>query len=136
MNEIYTKKNLKEAFIKESSSANRYLYFAKIAAFEGYSEVSQLFQDFAEINICNAHGNLDFLKNYGDPDNNLPIGETNHNLKHAVFSETSEHNEFYPMMASIAHKEGYPDIANWFESLAKLKKTYLDKLEEILNRND
>ena len=127
---LETHKHLKKAYLEESGVAQRYLYFAKIADIEGFPEVAQLFRNLAEGGIGNAHGNLDFLKREGDPNTDLPIGETDHNLEAAIASETFEYAELYPMMATMARGEGFPDIASWFETLTKLKKKHVERLRE------
>ncbi len=125
---------LKQAFSKEACISNRYLYFAKIAEIEGSPETAQLFRDLAESSICNAHGSLDFLKKVGDPDTDLAMGETERNLASAIFSETREYSDLYPQMQDTARQEVFPDIENWFQTLAKLKKAHVKKLKIALKQ--
>lgn len=131
---LQTHKNLKDAFSEEAGVMQRYLYFAKIADIEGFPDVAQLFRDFAEGGICNAHGNMDFLERVGDPNTDMPIGETDSNLAAAISSEMFEYTELYPLMANVAHGEGFPDIASWFETLTKLKRAHVNKLKEALKK--
>jgi len=131
---LLTHEKLKQAFRLEASTVQRYLYFARIAEIEGFPDVAQTFRDLAESGICNAHGHLDFLKRIGDPDTDLPIGETDQNVTAAISSTTREHTESYPLMAKTAHEEGLPDIANWFETMAKTKKAHEEKLTKALAR--
>jgi len=130
---LETHDNLKGAFAEESGAVHRYLYFAKIADIEGYLDVAQLFRDIAEGGLQNTHGNLDFLKLEGDPDTGLPIGETDRNLAAAIMSETYEYAELYPEMAVKAREDGFPDIASWFDSLAKLKRAHVVRLKAALS---
>ncbi len=123
---------LKQAFSKESGISNRYTYFSKIADIEGSPEVAKVFRDLAESSVCNSHGTLDFLKKVGDPDTDLTIGETERNLMAAIFSETKEYSEIYPLLRETAKREGFLDIANWLETLTKLKKVHVEKLENAL----
>ena len=135
MNELLglsTHDKLKQAFRAEAGTVQRYLYFARIADIEGFPDVAQLLRDLAESGACNAHGHLDFLKRVGDPDTDLPIGETDQNLIAAISSTTREQTELYPLMAQTAHNEGLLDIANWFETMAKSKKAHEDKLKRAL----
>lgn len=125
---------LKQAFAKESGISNRYLYFAKIAEIEGSPEAAKVFRDLAESSVCNSHGTLDFLKRVGDPDTDLAIGETERNLISAIFSETREYSELYPMMQETARREGFLDIDNWLQTLAKLKKVHVEKLKIALEQ--
>ena len=129
---LATHDKLKAAFRAEAGTVLRYLYFARIAEIEGFPDVAQLFRDLAESGVCNAHGNLDFLKRVGDPDTDLAIGETDQNLTAAISSTLREETEFYPQVAQIAHQEGLLDIANWFETMTKSKKAHESKLKQAL----
>ena len=42
-----------------------------------------------------------------------------HNLASAVAGETHEYTDMYPGMARTAREEGFDEIADWFETLAK-----------------
>ncbi|HTT75075.1 MAG TPA: rubrerythrin family protein [Candidatus Binataceae bacterium] len=119
-----TEANLKEAFAGESQANRRYLYFAKVADVEGQPEVAGLFRDTAEGETGHAHGHLDYLKSVGDPATGLPIGDSLLNLKSAVHGETHEYTDMYPGMAKTARDEGFKEIADWFETLAKAEKSH------------
>jgi len=49
----------------------------------------------------------------------VPIGNTEANLKSAVEGETYEYTQMYPGMAKTARDEGFAELAEWFETLAK-----------------
>jgi rubrerythrin len=125
-----THQNLKDAFAGESQANRRYLYFAKVADVEGYPEVAGLFKDTADGETGHAHGHLDFLKQVGDPATGLPIGPTLKNLKAAVAGETHEYETMYPGMAKTAREEGFADIAEWFETLAKAEKSHAGRFDK------
>ncbi len=116
-----THQNLKDALAGESMANQRYLYFAKVADIEGYPEVASNFRETAERQTSHAHGYLDYLKAVGDPATDLPIGDTELNLKAAVAGET-EYTDMYPGMAKTAREEGFEEISDWFETLAKAEK--------------
>jgi len=40
----------------------------------------------------------------------------------------------YPGMARIARDEGYPDVAEWFETLAKAEKSHAGRFQKALDR--
>lgn len=128
-----THTNLKDAFAGESQANRRYLYFAKHADVEGYPDVAGLFRDTAEGETGHAHGHLDYLKVVGDPATDLPIGETMENLKSAIAGETHEYTDMYPGMAKTAREEGFSEIADWFETLAKAEKSHAGRFEKGLN---
>ena len=127
-----THQNLKDAFAGESQANRRYLYFAKVADVEGYPEIAENFRSTAEGETGHAHGHLDYLKTVGDPATDLPIGDTPDNLKAAVAGETHEYTEMYPGMAKTAREEGFEEIADWFETLAKAEKSHAGRFGELL----
>ena len=130
LNGTKTHQNLKDAFAGESQANRRYLYFAKVADIEGYPEVAGLFKDTADGETGHAHGHLDYLKQVGDPATGLPIGNTAKNLKAAVAGETHEYETMYPGMAKTARQEGFDDIAEWFETLAKAEKSHAGRFQK------
>ena len=119
-----THDNLKHAFAGESQANRRYLYFARRADIEGYPDIGGLFRDTSEAETGHAFGHLDFLKEVGDPATGEPIGKTEKNLQSAVAGETYEYTQMYPGMAKTARDEGYPELAEWFETLAKAEKSH------------
>jgi rubrerythrin len=127
-----TQANLKAAFAGESQANRRYLYFAKVADVEGYPEVAGNFRETAEGETGHAHGHLDYLKRVGDPATDLPIGGTELNLKSAVAGETHEYTDMYPGMAKTAREEGFAEIADWFETLAKAEKSHAGRFPQLL----
>ncbi len=128
-----THNNLKAAFAGESQANRRYLYFAKVADVEGYPEVAGNFRETAEGETGHAHGHLDYLKKVGDPATDLPIGDTALNLKAAVAGETYEYTDMYPGFAKTARSEGFDEIADWFETLAKAEKSHAGRFQKLLN---
>jgi len=127
-----THRNLKDAFAGESQANRRYLYFAKTADVEGYPDVAGLFRDTAEGETGHAHGHMDYLKQCGDPATDLPFGDTVENLKSAIAGETHEYTDMYPGMAKVARQEGFEEIADWFETLAKAEKSHAGRFAKGL----
>jgi rubrerythrin len=126
-----THDNLKAAFAGESQANRRYLYFAKVADVEGYPDVASNFRDTAEGETGHAHGHLDYMKKVGDPATGLPIGDSN--LKAAIAGETHEYTDMYPGMSKTAHEEGFTEVADWFETLAKAEKSHAGKFQKMLD---
>jgi rubrerythrin len=127
-----THQNLKEAFAGESQANRRYLYFARRADIEGYPDVGGLFRDTSEAETGHAFGHLDFLKEVGDPATGEPIGSTDQNLKAAIAGETYEFTEMYPGFAKTARSEGFEEVAEWFETLAKAEKSHAGRFTKGL----
>jgi rubrerythrin len=132
LNGTKTHENLKEAFAGESQANRRYLYFANKADVEGQTEVAALFRSTAEGETGHAHGHLDYLAEVGDPATDLPIGSSSNNLKAAVAGETHEYTDMYPGMAKTARDEGFDEIADWFETLAKAERSHANKFAKAL----
>ena len=121
-----TEQNLKDAFAGESMANRRYLYFAAKADVEGYNDVSAVFRSTAEGETGHAHGHLEYLEAVGDP-------ATGPNLKAAIAGETHEYTDMYPGMARTAREEGFDEIADWFETLAKAEKSHAGRFQKALD---
>ena len=128
-----TEGNLKAAFAGESQANRRYLYFANKADVEGYADVAGVFRNTAEGETGHAHGHLEYLEACGDPATGLPIGSTADNLKAAIAGETHEYTDMYPGLAKTARDEGFDEIADWFETLAKAERSHANKYQKTLD---
>jgi len=136
LNGSKTHQNLKDAFAGESQANRRYLWMAKVADVEGYPEVAGNFRDTAEGETGHAHGHLDYLRRVGDPATGLPIGSTEDNLRASIAGETHEYTDMYPGFAKTARAEGFDEIADWFETLAKAEKSHAGKFQKMLESID
>ena len=128
-----TEQCLKDAFAGESQANRRYLYFANKADVEGQPDVAALFRSTAEGETGQAHGHLEFLEASGDPATGLPMGSSRHNLASAVHGETHEYTDMYPGMAKTARAEGFDEIADWFETLAKAERSHANRYQKALD---
>ena len=63
----------------------------------------------------------------------MPFGSTGDNLKTSVAGETHEYTDMYPGMAKAAREEGFEEIANWFETLAKAERSHANRYTKALN---
>ncbi len=131
-----TEQSLKDAFGGESMANRRYLYFAQKADVEGYNDISAVFRSTAEGETGRAHGHLEVLEEVGDPATGLAIGKTGDNLKAAIAGETHEYTDMYPGMAKTAREEGFDEIAEWFETLAKAEKSHAGRFQKALEAMD
>ena len=128
-----THENLKEAFAGESMANRRYLYFAQKADVEGHNDISAVFRSTAEGETGHAHGHLEYLEDCGDPATGEPFGDTEANLKSAIAGETYGYTDMYPGMAKSAREEGFDEIADWFETLAKAERSHANRFQKALN---
>ncbi len=134
--ESKTHANLKEAFAGESQANRRYLYFAQKADIEGRPDVAGLFRDVADGETGHAFGHFEFLEEVGDPVTGVPVGSTEQNLKSAIEGETYEYTQMYPGFAKVAREEGFEEIAEWFETLARAEKSHAGRFTKGLNTLD
>lgn len=125
--------NLKAAFAGESQANRRYLYFASKADVEGFNDAATVFRSTAEGETGHAFGHLEFLAEVGDPATGEPIGSTSDNLKAAIAGETHEYTDMYPGMARTAREEGFDEIADWFETLAKAERSHAGRFQKALD---
>jgi rubrerythrin len=128
-----TEDNLKAAFAGESQANRRYLYFAQKADVEGFNDVAAVFRSTAEGETGHAHGHLEYLEAVGDPATGLPIGPTQLNLKASIAGETHEYTDMYPGMAKAARDEGFEEVADWFETLAKAERSHANRFQKALD---
>jgi rubrerythrin len=128
-----THQHLKDAFAGESQANRRYLYFAGKADVEGQNDVAAVFRSTAEGETGHAHGHLEYMEACGDPATDLPIGSTRNNLKSAIAGETHEYTDMYPGMAKTARTEGFGEIADWFETLAKAERSHANRFQKALD---
>ena len=125
--------NLKAAFAGESQANRRYLYFAAKADVEGQNDVAAVFRSTAEGETGHAHGHLEYMETCGDPATDLPFGRTRDNLRAAIAGETHEYTDMYPGMAKQARDDGFAEIADWFETLAKAERSHANRFQKALD---
>jgi rubrerythrin len=118
-----TVQNLQVAFAGESQANRKYLAFAHQAEKEGYPQIAKLFRAAADAETIHA---LAHLSNMGG------VGSTLENLRHAVAGETYEFTEMYPGFARTARDEGFDEVAEWFETLAKAEKSHAGRFTKGL----
>jgi rubrerythrin len=127
-----TEQCLKEAFAHEAQAYRRYLYFANQADMEGHPDIAALFRSTAQGEVGHANGHLEFLQACADPVTGLPFGNTRDNLASAVASENLESGEMYVRMGQTARDEGFDEVADWFESLAKAENSHAARYQKAM----
>ena len=81
------------------------------------------------------YGQLNFTSKWSlQPELNFSqtIGKTSDNLAAAIAGETHEYTDMYPSMARAAREEGFDEIANWFETLAKAERSHANRYTKAL----
>ena len=129
-----TEECLKDAFAGESKANRRYLYFANLADVAGAPDVAAVFRSTAEGETGHAHGHMEYLitGGAGDPETGLPAGSVTEALESAIAGETHEYTDMYPGMAKTARDEGFDEISDWFETLAKAERSHANKFTKTL----
>lgn len=118
-----TQKNLEAAFAGESMARNKYTFFAKVAAKEGYHYIAKLFEETADNEMQHAKEHFKLLKG---------IGDTQANLKAAIDGENHETNQMYPQFASEAEEEGEKDAARLFKMVGKVESHHEARYKKLL----
>jgi rubrerythrin len=72
------------------------------------------------------------MESVGDPATGEPIGATDLNLKAAIAGATHEYPDMCPGMARTARDEGFDEIADRFETLAKAEKSHAGRFQKAL----
>ena len=136
-----TEKNLLTACAGESQARNKYTYFSSVARKEGYQQIMAIFKETADNEKEHAERFFKFLEG-GEVELKWPfpagvVGTTTENLKEAAAGENYEHTKMYPEFADTAEKEGFPEVAATFRSIASVEaaheKRYLKLLANINN---
>lgn len=128
-----TFKNLLEGFALESQANRRYLFFAQRAKEEGFEDIANVFLETAEGEGGHAFGHIEYLEPIADPLTGKEFGDTETNLKVSIEGETYEFSELYPGFARVAREEGFDEIAEWFEFLARAEKSHAGRLQKALD---
>ena len=118
-----TEANLKAAFSGESEARNKYTYFASVAKKEGYEQIAAIFLETAENE--KEHAKLHFKYLQG-------IGDTKSNLSDAASGENFEWTDMYAKFAKEAREEGFDNIADLFEGVAKIEKEHEERYIKLL----
>jgi len=99
-------------------------------------EIAALMRSIAEGETAHAFGHLDFIRQGGieDPATNKPIRTLEEMLQSAIEGETYEWTQMYHGYAKVAREEGFDEIAEWFETLARAEKSHAEKFTNALKQ--
>jgi len=135
-----TEKNLLKSFAGESQARNRYTYYASAAKKEGYEQISRFFLETADNEKEHAKVFFKYLEG-GEVEITAvyPAGmikDTKANLKAAADGENEEWTKLYPEFAKVARAEGFTEIANSFEQIAKVEKFHERRYRKLRSNID
>ncbi|HUB49176.1 MAG TPA: rubrerythrin family protein [Acetobacteraceae bacterium] len=126
-----TTANLAYAYSTETLARRRYLAFAAIAEGEGDDQLGAMFRTLAERRGRHARGHLEALGAYEE--RGQTASSTGNNLRAAIASALHDHADRYPGMARTARDEGFDDIADWFETIAKSRRSHAQRFQRALD---
>ena len=132
-----TEKNLLKAFAGESQARNRYTFFAKQAAKEGYEQIAALFLETAENEGQHAKvyfkhlegGLVEITATYPAG----KIGATAENLLAAAEGENEEWTDLYPAFGDVAESEGFKEVAKSFRQITKVEEKHEARYRKLLD---
>lgn len=131
-----TEQNLLAAFAGESQARNRYTYFASVAKKAGFEQIAAIFLDTAENEKEHAQRFFRFLEGgeltitAGYPAG--VIGDTAANLEAAAAGENKEWTTLYSDAAGVADREGFPEVAAQYRTIAKVEKEHEARYRKLL----
>lgn len=134
-----TEKNLALAYVAESTAVTRYTFYAQQAAKENYFQFKEIFTKTAENELAHAKIFLKYLTEGGCTPG--PVGvdmgvltDTLNNLKISIKEETVDGVELYMNDAKVAREEGFAELADQFEAIAKVEATHKARFEKMAER--
>ena len=133
--ESQTAKNLLTSFAGESQARNRYTYFARRAAEEGFEQIADIFEETANQECEHA---LRFFKFFNGGELEITwsfpagvISSTYENLVAAAEGERFEHTEMYPGFAKVASEEGFARAADTWMAISVSEKQHEKRYREL-----
>lgn len=132
-----TEKNLLKAFAGESQARNRYTYFASAAKKEGYEQIAGIFLETAENEKEHAKVFFKYLEG-GEVEitASYPAGiirDAKTNLEEAAAGENMEWTSLYSDFAQVAKSEGFPEVAESFEQIAKVERFHESRYRKLIS---
>ena len=120
-----TEANLMAAFAGESQARNKYDYFASQAKKDGYEQIAAIFQE-------TALNEKEHAKMWYKLLNGGSVSGTMDNLNEAADGENFEWTDMYLNFAKEAREEGFDEIAEKFEGVAKVEKEHEERYRRLI----
>jgi len=132
--------NLSKAFVGESQARNRYTFYSKIAAKEGFIQISRIFLEIADQEKTHAKRLFEHIQELKEGNENIEIQAevptvyrtTAENLQAAINGEHFETSSMYPEFAAKAKEEGHAAIAARLLSIAKAEEHHEEIYQKLL----
>ena len=120
-----TEQNLQAAFAGESMARNKYTYYASKAKKDGYVQIAKIFEETAANE--KEHAKIWFKLLHGGA-----VPGTLENLNDAANGENYEWTDMYDGFAKEARAEGFEEIADLFEMVAKIEREHEDRYRKLI----
>jgi rubrerythrin len=127
-----TNANLKHAFSDEGRFDRRYLDHEQAAEAAGLFELAAVSRAAAGNGVCFASGHLDYL--VADDRGSTPSGMSPSDFAAEMTAMIDDHTGMYAGMARTARDEGFEEIADWFETLAKAGRSHTSRLRRARHK--
>ncbi len=136
-----TKVNLMRAFAGESQARNRYTFAAEQAEEANLYHIAQIFLFTANQERAHAKIFYDHLEQLNGEtiaiDGTFPVNISDSMtalLQAAVHNEMDEFESAYPDFATIAEKEGFPQVAASFRQIAEIEHTHAKRFQHMVQQ--
>ncbi len=130
-----TARKVMQAFAIETQAIQKYLWFAKVAAKEGYQQIAAIFTETAEQKKSHSKTLFRFLENceleITSSFKAESIGTTPENLKAAFEAETDQYSTLFAGFEQVAWDEGFKQIATKLKLFRQIKKFYAGRFENL-----
>jgi rubrerythrin len=120
-----TYQNLQAALNRELTSSAKYRIYAKKARKDGFWQIGDLFDETARNE--QEHGEVLMKLLHGGA-----LLSTSDNLRDAISRENYEWNTMYQQFADVARQEGYSEIAEKFEDIARIENNHDGRFEALV----
>jgi len=134
-NKSITAQYVMRAFAIETQAIQKYLWFAKVAAKEGYQQIAAIFTETAEQKKSHAKTLFRYLEGCELQVTSTfkaePIGITLENLKAAFEAENGQMEVLYTEAEQSAWDEGFKQVATKLKLFRQIKKFYAERFEKL-----
>ena len=120
-----TEANLMAAYAGESQARTKYNYYASQAKKDGYQQIAAIFEETAANE--KEHAKIWFKLLHGGS-----VPDTMTNLQDAAAGENYEWTDMYATFAKEAREEGFNDIADLFDGVAKIEKEHEERYRKLI----
>ena len=121
-----TKENLEAAFAGESQARNKYTFYASKAKKDGYEQIAAIFTETADNE--KEHAKMWYKELHGGA-----VEDTEINLEAAADGENYEWTDMYAGFAVTAREEGFVELAEKFEEVARIEKSHEERYRKLLS---